>query len=107
MLSNRRAIVAQIADQCPMPNVPTMDTTIRTEVKVALSDESHFFFDIMWMAGCMCVTDLGKKLHQGVIWIKGKLVEFNALSNVLLGNLGSYHSCECYFDTYHLPKHCC
>jgi len=29
------------------------------------------------------------------------------LGNVLLGNLGSCHPCGCYFDTYHLPKHCC
>ncbi|KAM6977734.1 LOW QUALITY PROTEIN: uncharacterized protein FYW47_002524 [Aplochiton taeniatus] len=31
----------------------------------------------------------------------------DALGNVLLKNLGSWYSCGCYFDTYHLPKHCC
>ena len=25
----------------------------------------------------------------------------------MLGNLGSFHPCGCYFDMYHLPKHCC
>ena len=30
--------------------------------------------------------------------------QFDAPGNVLLGNLGSYHWCGSYFDTYHLPK---
>ena len=30
----------------------------------------------------------------------------DALGNVLLGNLGSCHPWGCYFDRYHLPKHC-
>lgn len=32
---------------------------------------------------------------------------FDALANILLGKLGSRHPCGCYFDMYHLPKHCC
>ncbi|XP_051512983.1 uncharacterized protein LOC127417191 isoform X1 [Myxocyprinus asiaticus] len=31
----------------------------------------------------------------------------SVMLNVLLGNLGSWHSCGCYFDTYQLPKDCC
>ncbi len=37
----------------------------------------------------------------------GRRRQCYALGNVLLGDLGSWHSCGCYFDTYHLPKHCC
>lgn len=31
----------------------------------------------------------------------------DALGNVQLRNLGSYHPCECYFDMHQLHRHCC
>ncbi len=45
----------------------------------------------------------GTRMHYGkkVSWQR----HCDALGSVLLGNLGSWHSCEYYFDTYHLPKH--
>ncbi|KAK3566007.1 hypothetical protein QTP86_024194 [Hemibagrus guttatus] len=54
------------------------------------------------MAGCMAY--LGNTWHQDALWEEDKLAEavscFGQCSNVL-GNLGSYHPCGCYFDTYH------
>lgn len=43
-------------------------------------------------------------MHYGrsTIWQR----QCDALGNALLGNLGSGPSCRCYFDIYHLPKHC-
>ncbi|XP_053084513.1 endoplasmic reticulum protein SC65 isoform X3 [Pangasianodon hypophthalmus] len=46
----------------------------------------------------------GTRTHYGkkTSWQR----QCDALGNVLLGNLESWHSCGCYFDTDHLPKHC-
>ncbi len=45
----------------------------------------------------------GPRMHYGkkASWRR----QCDVLGNVLLGNFGSCHSCGCYFDTYHLPKH--
>lgn len=34
-------------------------------------------------------------------------MQSDVLGNALLGNLASWCSCGCYFDTYNLPKHSC
>jgi len=44
--------------------------------KVAWSDESwFFFFNIMWMTGCLCVAYLGNTWHQDALWEEGKPAE--------------------------------
>lgn len=58
------------------------------------SRTSHVFFYIMWMDG----YQYGKQASRQR--------QYDAPDNVLLGKLGSWHSCWCYFDTYLLPKHC-
>ena len=40
----------------------------------------------------------GTSMHYGK---KTRQKQWDALGNVLLGNLGSCHPCGCYFDTYH------
>lgn len=48
----------------------------------------------------------GEGMTPGCTMEKSKAAEVeDALKNVLLENLGSWHSQECYFDTCHLPKH--
>lgn len=67
------------------------------------------------MDDCVCVPS---RIHTSSTWgwndtrmHYGKKAcqqkQHDALGNVLLGNLGSWHSCGCYFDTYQLPKHSC
>ncbi len=38
---------------------------------------------------------------------RGGIHEAASEQSVLLGNLGSWHSCECYFDMHHIPKDFC
>lgn len=56
-----------------------------------------------------CVQLLGEHLASGCTM--GRKVNWqrycDVLGNVLLGKFRSCHSCECQFDTCHLPKHCC
>ena len=47
----------------------------------------------------------GTLMHYGKMASRRR--QCDALGNVLPGNLESCHPCGCYFDTYHLPKHCC
>ncbi|KAK3570928.1 hypothetical protein QTP86_030463, partial [Hemibagrus guttatus] len=56
---------------------------------------------------CVCAAYLGNTWHQDALREDGKQRQCHALGNVLLGNLGSCHPCGCYFDMYHLPRHCC
>ncbi|KAK3520557.1 hypothetical protein QTP70_026490 [Hemibagrus guttatus] len=73
--------------------------------KVAWSDESRF----LHVDGRVCASltwgTHGTRMHYGKKVSQRR--QCHALGNVLLGNLGSCHPCGCYFDTYHLPKHCC
>lgn len=56
----------------------------------------------------MCIAYLWNTWQQDALQGKTNWQrQFDALDNVLLGSLESCHRCECYFDTYHLPKHCC
>ncbi|KAK3575103.1 hypothetical protein QTP86_020701, partial [Hemibagrus guttatus] len=60
-----------------------------------------------WPGACASLTwgTHGTRMHYGkkASWWR----QCHALGNILLKNLGSCHPCGCYFDTYHLPKHCC
>ncbi|KAK3574005.1 hypothetical protein QTP86_034358, partial [Hemibagrus guttatus] len=47
----------------------------------------------------------GTRMHYGKKASQRR--QCHALGNVLLGKIGFCHPCGCYFDTYHLPKHCC
>lgn len=51
------------------------------------------------------LTYLSKRRHQDTLQKKKSVWrrQFDALGNVLFGNLGSWHLCGFYFDTYHLP----
>lgn len=49
-----------------------------------------------WSVCCLCPMIL-------FTWL---LPDYD-LDNILLGNSGSWYSCGCYFDKYHLPKDCC
>ncbi|KAK3543232.1 hypothetical protein QTP70_014109 [Hemibagrus guttatus] len=57
----------------------------------------------------VCIAYLGNTWQQDLLWEEGNACNYGhaCSGNVLLGNLGSCHPCGCYFDTYHLPKHCC
>ena len=58
-----------------------------------------------WPGACPSLT-WGTRGHQDALWEEGKQVEavwcFGQCSD-----LGACHQCGCYFDMYHLPKHCC
>lgn len=73
--------------------------------KVASSAESRFILHHMEGRGRVCHLT-GKTMHQDAWWEGDKPVEtvwcFGQCSA-----LGSCHSCGCYFDTYHILKHCC
>ena len=75
--------------------------------KVAWTDESRFLLN--HMDGLMCASltwgKHGTRMHYEKKACQRR--QCDALGNVLLGNLGCCHPCGCYFDTYHLPKHCC
>ena len=68
-----------------------------------LSDSCSFFTSRGWAGASASLIwgTHGTRIHYG------KEPSQDALSNVLLRNLGSCHPCGCYFDTYHLPKLCC
>ena len=56
----------------------------------------------------MCVHCLpGERMVPGCTMGRLSIPQFDALGNDLLGNFGPCHSCGCYFDEYHLPKHWC
>uniref|UniRef100_A0AAY5JYT4 Cadherin domain-containing protein n=1 Tax=Esox lucius TaxID=8010 RepID=A0AAY5JYT4_ESOLU len=73
--------------------------------KVACSDESSFL--LHHMDGQVRVAYLENSWHQDALWEASRWRQCDALGNVLLGNLGSCHSCGCKFDMYHLPDHFC
>ena len=60
-----------------------------------------------WPCACASLTwgTHGTRMHYGKRAIRWR--QCNDLGNVLLWNLGSCYPCGCYFDTYHLLKHCC
>lgn len=47
----------------------------------------------------------GIRMHYGDMASRQR--QCDALGNVQLRNLGSYHPCECYFDMHQLHRHCC
>lgn len=54
-----------------------------------------------YVAGCMWVSYLKKRWHQGALMYVNKACrqrQCDVLGNVLVVNLGSCHSCRCYFD---------
>ena len=75
------------------------------------------FFYITWMARCMSVLSWGThgtRLHHSAshclhwpAFLASQRRQCDALGNALLGNQGTCHPCGCYFDTSHLPQHCC
>ena len=88
--------------QCLLWACGRRNWTLEQWEKVAWSDESRFL--LQHVAGQVRVRD-GSRMHCGkkASWWR----QCDALGNILLGNLGSWHSRGCYLDTYHLPKHCC
>lgn len=48
---------------------------------------------------------LGFRMHYGKKASQWR--QYSGLGNALLGNLGSWLSCRCYFDIYHLSNHSC
>lgn len=71
--------------------------------KVAWSDESHFV--LPHVDGRLHIHRLtGEHLTPGCTMRSSQWRWCDALCNDLLGNFGSCHLCECYFDMYHLDK---
>lgn len=61
--------------------------------------QASFFLDLV--DGCVCVVYLGNRWQQDALCRKtGRRRHCYVLDNDLLGNLGSWHSCGCYFDMY-------
>ena len=57
---------------------------------------NHVFFCILWMAGCLYVVTWGRDSTRMHYRKKASLQrQGDALGNVLLGNLGYWHSCGC------------
>ncbi len=71
--------------------------------KITWSDKSRLVLDQV-EGQCVCVICLGKRWQESAQWEEGRLME--AVSCSAGENLGSWHSCECYFGKYHLPKDC-
>lgn len=62
-------------------------------------------FSIMWIGQGVCVTYLGKRLYQDLLWKKtSQGTQCDALGNVLRGHLAFFHGDV---TTYHHPKHYC
>lgn len=36
---------------------------------------NHILFQVMWMAGCMCITYMEKKWHRDALWEEGNPTE--------------------------------
>ncbi|KAK3553071.1 hypothetical protein QTP86_031172 [Hemibagrus guttatus] len=109
MRSNRRATVAQIAEEVntgsDRKEREHQNWTTEEWKKVAWSDESRFLLN--HVDGRVHVHRLpGEHVASGCT-MGSRRRQCHALGNVMLGNLGSCHPCGYYFDTYHLPKHCC
>lgn len=52
---------------------------------------NHVFFNVMWMARCVCVTYVEKRWHHDALWEESKGTEA-----VMMGNLDFSHSCTTY-----------
>lgn len=71
---------------------------------------NHIFFDITWTAGVhVCVIYLGKRLAPGMHYRKKarQQRQCDAQEMFYWDTSGTGIQCGCYFDTRHLPKHCC
>uniref|UniRef100_A0A4W4FCP1 Netrin 5 n=1 Tax=Electrophorus electricus TaxID=8005 RepID=A0A4W4FCP1_ELEEL len=70
---------------------------------------TNYIFYVLWTVRCMCVLltwgRCGTRIHYGKNASQRR--QCDNLDNVLMEDLGPWHSCECYFDIYPLPKHCC
>ncbi len=106
LLSMRLHSCRLVRDPCLWLKVPTVSEcqnwTMKHWKKVACSDESCLDQVNGWVRVCFFTWEKhGSRMHYGNK--TGQWRQCYALGIVLLGNLGTWHSCECYFDTYHLP----